>query len=69
MPRYVEYCRTNVTADARTTLAKLDATVVEKCCLRRCGACNAGPFLIIDGEPRRGESHAALVKTHRLKSE
>ncbi|WP_129113767.1 DUF1450 domain-containing protein [Halegenticoccus tardaugens] len=61
MPRYIEYCRTNVDEDARASFADLDTKVVEKCCLRRCGTCYAGPFLIVDGAPRRDDSHAALV--------
>ncbi|WP_224337736.1 DUF1450 domain-containing protein [Haloprofundus halobius] len=69
MTRYIEYCRTNVEADARASFAALDATVVEKCCLRRCGTCYTDPFLVVDGEPRRGESHAALVAALREESE
>lgn len=63
MTPYVEYCRTNVDVTARTRLGTLDATVVEKPCLRRCGVCHVDPFLVVDGEPRRSESHEQLVAT------
>ena len=63
MTRYVEYCRTNVDEAARARLDALAATTVEKCCLQRCGTCRAAPFLVVDGEPRRGESHERLATT------
>ncbi len=69
MARYVEYCRTNVSEDLRESLARLDETVVEKCCLRRCGVCRAKSFLVVDGEPRCGESHATLIENLPEESE
>jgi uncharacterized protein YuzB (UPF0349 family) len=61
MPGTVEYCLANVGADARAALREADCRTVEKLCLQRCGSCTDGPLLVVDGEPRTAESHAALL--------
>jgi uncharacterized protein YuzB (UPF0349 family) len=61
----VEYCIGNVDATARDRLRDLDCRTVEKPCLQRCGRCFEGPLLVVDGEPRSGESHAGLLSDLR----
>lgn len=60
MTRCIEYCRTNVDAATRELFVTLDATVVEKPCLRRCGTCYSKPFVLLDGESLCAESHVDL---------
>lgn len=57
----IEYCLHNVDAATRARLRSLECRTVERECLQRCGTCWAGPFLVVDGEQHRGDSHADLV--------
>lgn len=62
---HVEYCLGNVDSESRRRLrARGDGDVGkvrEASCLEHCGNCHAGPFLVVDGEVRRGASHVALL--------
>ncbi|MFB6227204.1 MAG: hypothetical protein ABEH88_01245 [Halobacteriales archaeon] len=57
----VEYCIGNVDPDARSELRDLDCQTIEKPCLQRCGRCFEGALLVVDGNPRFGESHTDLL--------
>jgi uncharacterized protein YuzB (UPF0349 family) len=57
----VEYCIGNVDPSARSQLRDLDCRTIEKPCLQRCGRCFEGPLVVVDGDPRFGESHADLL--------
>lgn len=57
---HVEYCLGNVDSEARRRLRTRNDTR-EAFCLEHCGRCHAGPFLVVDGEIRRGASHEALL--------
>lgn len=65
----INYCLSNVTAETRRQLRGLEHVVVEDFCLQRCGDCFAGPFLLIDGQLVRGESHAQLIHELSIRSE
>jgi len=36
--------------------------VREQPCLQRCGRCYEGPFLVVDGELREGESYQDMLE-------
>lgn len=57
----IECCLSNVSADARAALDESDQRVREAICLDRCGDCYAEPFLVVDGDLRKGESHQKLL--------
>lgn len=58
---FIECCLHNVSSDARTTLNESDHTVREAICLERCGECDEGSFLVVDGTFRTGSSHGDLL--------
>ncbi|MFB6218621.1 MAG: DUF1450 domain-containing protein [Halobacteriaceae archaeon] len=51
----VECCANNVDFETYRELRDADAEVSQQYCLGRCGVCHDGPFLVVDGELRRGE--------------
>jgi len=55
----VEYCVYNV--PCRDRVEVLDAETRGYPCLERCGRCRRSAMLIVDGEARIGESHAAIL--------
>ncbi|WP_207589329.1 DUF1450 domain-containing protein [Halomontanus rarus] len=56
----IEYCLSNVDDDARQRLTSVsDAT--EASCLEHCGICYLEPFLVIDGDFHRVESHEGAL--------
>jgi uncharacterized protein YuzB (UPF0349 family) len=60
-PSVVEYCVNNVDPGTRERLANAPVEDRGAPCLERCGTCHTTPFLVVDGELRVGESHAALL--------
>lgn len=71
MTQTVEYCLGNVDAETRRRLRALGTDerhcerstddLIEKRCLRRCGDCYREPFLVIDGTPVTGATHADIL--------
>jgi len=57
----VEYCANNVGVEDRRRIESMNCETRGFACLERCGTCRSTPFLVVDGEIRRGESHGALV--------
>lgn len=57
----VECCLRNVTPEGRRAARRrgIDLTVAP--CLEHCGHCRAGPFVVVDGDLRTGESFPALL--------
>jgi uncharacterized protein YuzB (UPF0349 family) len=60
--RLIEFCLNNVDADTRRILLSHAPMVKEQPCLQRCGRCYEGPFLVVDGELREGESHQDMLE-------
>jgi len=66
MVGHVEYCLDNVDSTTRRRLDGIDGvTVTEERCLQRCGDCHSESFLVVDGELRTAETHAALLAALR----
>jgi uncharacterized protein YuzB (UPF0349 family) len=59
--RTVECCANNVDVATYRALRDGDVAVSQQYCLGRCGVCHDSPFLLVDGELRRGPSHADLL--------
>jgi uncharacterized protein YuzB (UPF0349 family) len=53
--RSIEYCIRNVDPGDRERVEALEGDVREHFCLQRCGACDAEPFLVVDGEYVAGD--------------
>lgn len=51
----VECCANNLTVETYRDLREADLEVIQQYCLGRCGVCHDGPFLVVDGELRRGD--------------
>jgi uncharacterized protein YuzB (UPF0349 family) len=63
MARLIEYCVSNVTATERRRLEDADVDANARMCLEQCGRCYSGPFLVVNGERRQGQSHRDLLAT------
>ncbi len=59
--RTINYCLRNVTPEARVRLRQSSHHVIEDFCLQRCGDCEQGPFLVVDGDLVAGCNHLALL--------
>ena len=57
----VEYCVNNVDAEPSERLTDAPVETRGAPCLERCGTCRTTPFLVVDGDPRVGESHTTLL--------
>jgi uncharacterized protein YuzB (UPF0349 family) len=56
----VECCANNLDFEGYRALRDADVAVDQQYCLGRCGVCHDGPYLVVDGDLRRGE-HADLL--------
>jgi uncharacterized protein YuzB (UPF0349 family) len=56
----IECCTSNLDFGTYRELRDADADVSQQYCLGRCGVCHRGPFLVVDGELRRGD-HADVL--------
>jgi uncharacterized protein YuzB (UPF0349 family) len=59
--RTFNYCLRNVTPEARARLRQSPHHVIEDFCLQRCGDCEQGPFLVVDGALVAGCNHLTLL--------
>lgn len=57
----VECCANNLDMDAWTALRDSEMEFDQQYCLQRCGICHDSPFLVVDGEVRRGDSYTELL--------
>ena len=58
----VECCLRNVAGECRTTAERLGIDLSVAPCRERCDACREGPFLLVDGELRRGDGFRELLE-------
>lgn len=59
--RTIEYCVNNVTSAARKRIETCSGGAQGYPCLERCGTCRQDPFLVVDGEIHRAETHRELL--------
>jgi len=57
----INYCLSNVDMVTRHVLQQSGFDVIEDLCLQRCGQCQEGPYLVVDGEVVTGTSHGEIL--------
>ncbi|GAA0675760.1 hypothetical protein ACFQDG_06470 [Natronoarchaeum mannanilyticum] len=57
----VECCLRNVTPECRTAARRRGIELSVAPCRERCDACRAGPFVLVDGDLRTGETFGSLL--------
>jgi len=58
----INYCLSNIEPETRPLLHQSHFHPIEDFCLGRCGYCEAGAFLVVDGEVVTGESHREIIR-------
>jgi uncharacterized protein YuzB (UPF0349 family) len=58
----INYCLSNIEPETRPLLHQPHFHPIEDFCLGRCGYCEAGAFLVVDGKVVTGESHSEIIE-------